>query len=368
MPDTTAVPPPSSTVDDELPSEIRIEPRTFFLGGLFALATLAACYAAAEIILPVVLAFVLNLVFQPLLRLLVRVKVPQPLAALLIVLSLAAVSVGLGYLLSGPVSEWIANLPQTLPKLQQKLSFLSSAVKPLQNALQRVENITPTGAPPAAVPVAVQQSTLPQRILTDIRMLAGGAFTMVLVLFFLLVAGDRFLRRLVEILPRFQSKRQAVEISQQIEHDLSAYLATITVMNLLVGIATGLMTWACGLGDALLWGAVAFLLNYVPVLGPTAGVMLFLVVGLVSMDTPWTALLPPALYLLIHVCEGETITPMLLARRFTINPVLVILSLIFWYWMWGVAGAVLSTPMLAITKIICDRMERLKPFGHFIEG
>jgi predicted PurR-regulated permease PerM len=104
------------------------------------------------------------------------------------------------------------------------------------------------------------------------------------------------------------------------------------------------------------------------VLGPTAGVILFLVTGLVTVDTLWGALLPPIVYLLIHIAEGETITPMLLAGRFTINPVLIIVSLVFWYWMWGVAGAVLSTPMLAIAKIVCDRIEALKPIGHFIEG
>jgi predicted PurR-regulated permease PerM len=207
-----------------------------------------------------------------------------------------------------------------------------------------------------------------ERIMTGVRQVGGGALEMVLVLFFLLIAGDRFLRRLVEILPRFQDKRQAVDISQQIEHDISAYLATITIMNMLVGIATGVMTWLVGLGTPLLWGTIAFLLNFVPVLGPTAGVVMFTLVGLVMMDSLWTAFLPPALYLMIHVAEGETVTPLILAGRFTLNPVLVMVSLIFWYWMWGVAGAILSTPLLAIAKIVCDRIEKLRPFGHFIGG
>jgi len=117
-----------------------------------------------------------------------------------------------------------------------------------------------------------------------------------------------------------------------------------------------------------LWGAMAFLLNYVPILGPVIGVVIFLFVGLISIDSLWLAFLPAGLYLGIHMIEGETVTPMLLARRFTINPVLVIISLVFWYWMWGVPGAILSTPMLAITKIICDRIKTLTAFGHFIEG
>jgi predicted PurR-regulated permease PerM len=190
----------------------------------------------------------------------------------------------------------------------------------------------------------------------------------VLVLFFLLVSGDTFLRRLVEILPRFKNKRQAVDISQQIESDVSAYLFTITIMNLAVGVATGTVMALCGVGDPVLWGTVAFLLNYIPILGPMIGVVVFVLAGLLSITALWGAFLPAGLYLLIHLVEGETVTPMLLARRFTINPVLVILSLVFWYWMWGVPGAILSTPMLAITKIICDRIRPLMAFGHFIEG
>ena len=124
----------------------------------------------------------------------------------------------------------------------------------------------------------------------------------------------------------------------------------------------------CGLGDPILWGTLAFLLNFVPVLGPTAGVAIFFVAGLLSFDTLWRAIVPAALYLAIHIIEGENLTPWLLARRFTLNPVLVIISLVFWYWMWGVPGAILSTPMLATLKIVCDRVQPLAALGHFIEG
>ena len=139
-------------------------------------------------------------------------------------------------------------------------------------------------------------------------------------------------------------------------------------MNLAVGVATGVVMALCGLGDPLLWGTFAFLLNYIPILGPLTGVVVFLLAGLLSINPLWMAFLPAGLYLLIHLVEGETVTPMLLARRFTINPVLVILALVFWYCMWGVPGAILATPMLAITKIVCDRIRPLMAFGHFIEG
>jgi len=140
-------------------------------------------------------------------------------------------------------------------------------------------------------------------------------------------------------------------------------------MNIAVGMATGTIAAFCGLGDPVLWGTVAFLLNYVPILGPTIGVLVFLLAGLISIEPLWAAFLPAGLYLAVHVIEGETVTPMLLARRFTINPLLVIISLVFWYWMWGVPGGnPPPPPMLAMTKIICDRILSLASFGHFIEG
>ena len=91
-------------------------------------------------------------------------------------------------------------------------------------------------------------------------------------------------------------------------------------------------------------------------------------VGLLMFDSLWTALLPAALYFAVHLLEGEFVTPMVVAKRFTLNPVLVILSLIFWFWMWGVAGAILAVPMLAVTKIICDSVRSLAAIGHFLEG
>jgi predicted PurR-regulated permease PerM len=99
---------------------------------------------------------------------------------------------------------------------------------------------------------------------------------------------------------------------------------------------------------------VAFLLNYVPILGTALGALIFLLAGLLTIDTLWLALLPAGLYLGLHVIEGETVTPMLLARRFTLNPVLVIISLVFWFWMWGIPDAILSMPMVAISKIMCE--------------
>jgi predicted PurR-regulated permease PerM len=96
--------------------------------------------------------------------------------------------------------------------------------------------------------------------------------------------------------------------------------------------------------------------------------MLFILVGISSQASLTTAFMPAAIYGAVHITESTFLTPRVLAKRFTLNPVLIILALIFWYWMWGVPGAILATPLLAITKIICDRIESLRPIGHFMEG
>jgi predicted PurR-regulated permease PerM len=361
--DAEAVQPAEVPEGMPLPSD----PKVVFLGGLFLLALLTMAYVASEIVLPLAFAIILNLLLQPALRMLERWHVPRILAALLLILALFGTIVGLGTAISGPAGTWAAKLPEGIPRLQERLSFMRAPINTLQRFLQQVENFGGTGPSPNAA-ASVRGPTLLTTLFTGTRNFASGFFTTVLFLFFLLVSGDIFLHRLVEILPRFSGKRQAVEISQQIESDISAYLITITIMNAAVGVAMALAMWLTGVGDPVLWGTVAFLLNYVPILGTAVGALIFLLAGLLTVDTLWLALLPAGLYLGLHVIEGQTVTPMLLARRFTLNPVLVIISLVLWLWMWGIPGAILSVPMLAITKIICDRIRPLAAFGHFLEG
>jgi len=353
----------------EVPEDLPVpsDPKVIFLGGLFVLAVLAAAYVASEIVLPLFFAIVLKLLLQPALRALVRLHVPRILAALLLILALFGTIVGLGTAISGPARTWAAKLPEGIPRLEERLSFMRVPINALQLFLQQVEDIGGTGPSQNAV-VSERGAALLTTLFTGTRNFTSGFFTTVLFLFFLLVSGDIFLHRLVEILPRFRSKRQVVEISQQIESDVSAYLVTITIMNAAVGIATAFTMWLTGVGDPILWGTVAFLLNYVPILGTALGVLIFLLAGFLTHDTLGQSLLPAGLYFGFHLIEGETVTPMLLARRFTLNPVLVIISLVFWFWMWGIPGVILSMPMLAITKIICDRLQPLAPFGHFLEG
>jgi predicted PurR-regulated permease PerM len=356
---------PEAGEAEEMP--LPTDPRVLIEGGQFILLLLCVLYLAAAIVLPIVLAFILDLLLKPAMRLLARLRVPRTLGAFLIILVVFGAIAGLGTALSGPAREWAAKLPEGIPRLQERLKFLSQPIDAVRHFLEHAESYA-QGDTPTTVAAPAQAAGLSAALFSGTANVASGFFTTMLLLFFLLVSSDTFLRRLVEVLPGFRNKRRAVEISLQIESHISVYLITITVMNAAVGMATALVMWLCGLGNPLLWGSVAFLLNYVPFLGPITALSVFLLAGLLSLDPLWKALLPAILYLIIHIVEGETVTPLLLARRFTLNPVVVVISLIFWYWMWGVFGAILAMPMLAITKIICDEVRPWAAFGRLLEG
>jgi len=202
-------------------------------------------------------------------------------------------------------------------------------------------------------------------VLAGSRAFVAQGLTVMLLLFFFL-SSESLLRRVVEILPHFDDKRRVVSIVAETEDSISHYLLTVSLMNALVGLLAGLAVWLLGMPDPVLFGTIAFLLNYIPVLGPLTGVVIFFFAGIFSFPTALQALFPAGIYLGIHILEGEMITPMLLARRFTLNPIMVISSLIFWDWLWGVPGALLFTPLLAAIKIVCDHIEALAPLGHLM--
>jgi predicted PurR-regulated permease PerM len=350
---------------------------------LTVLAVLYTLFFAAAIILPFVLALVLALVLGPAMRLLNRrLRIPRMIAALLLIVALFSVVGAMGYALSVPASGWIAKAPQSLPALVDKLRFLEKPIRLVQHGVQQLQNLmsqsgdqpATENAPPPG-PAAPQSSGvggslmgIGSSVLQGGRAFLGEGFTLMLLLFFFLASSDTLLRRFVEILPHFDEKRRAVSIVTEIEDNISRYLLTITLMNALVGLFAGLAVWLLGMPDPLLFGTLAFLLNYIPIIGPVTGMVIFFFVGVFTFPSIWQALIPAGIYLGIHVLEGETITPMLLASRFTLNPVMVISSLMFWDWLWGIPGALLSMPLLAVTKIVCDHIEWLMPLGHLLGG
>jgi predicted PurR-regulated permease PerM len=359
---------------DSGPPVVRTEPvlSSPLSTGVVALAVLAligALYVGKEVALPIALAIVLKLLLQPVLNFLCNyLRLPTALGALILICGLFAAIGAVAFTVSGPASGWIQKAPQVLPTLKQKLVPLRRPIEYLQNAFKEIEDVAAPAAQSETAPaVAVKDHTeIAGKLALGTFMTIGRLLSTMIVLFFLLAAGDRLLRGFIEVLPTFGDKRQAAGIASEIQHQIGGYLITISLMNLAVGIVAGLAMWACGLGDPILWGSFAFLLNYIPILGPLTGIGVLLIAGIVTLDWPWQALLPAACYTMIHIAEGEVITPLLLAKRFTLNPVLVIVSLFFWHALWGIPGALLAVPLLAMFKIICDRIAPLQPVGHII--
>ena len=337
--------------------------KTFLLLGIFSLLFLYALYLLGEFIVPIICAFMLSLALRPTMDFLTRLHIPKFVAGLAIVLMGAGCLLGAAYLLAGPTSAWLAKAPASLTTLQTRLAGLIEVTDKIQEAGKEVEKIS---TDPKTPEVAVKGPPLTSFLFSGTRAVVTGLITTAVLLFFLLVSGDLFLRRLIEILPTMSDKKQAVSIANEIQRTVSGYLVTIVMMNMGVGLMTGIAAYLCGLADPIMWGAMAFLLNFAPYFGPLVGVGIFALAGLLTFDSLWHAFLPAVLYLAIHMVEGEGITPILLARRFTLNPVLLIVSLIFWYWMWGIAGAILAVPMLATFKLVCDRIEPLMALGHFL--
>ena len=339
--------------------------KTIYLGGLFLLAMLVVARVAQDVILPIVIALVLKLLLQPLVRLLERARIPKAWGAVVAVILLLAIIAGLGAVLTSPASGMLTNLPSTIRKLQGQVSLLKGWQEKAEPFL------APLGMGGAGDPtdmIHLDAGSIAASVAGGASSFAGHLLETLLILYYMLVFGEVFMLRLVEVLPRLRDKKQAVGISTTVERDISAYLLTITIINAVVGSLNAAVMWLAGVPGAPLWGVVAFALNYVPILGPFTGVAIWAVVGLATLGAAWTSLIPAACYLGIHFAEGEVITPLLLAKRFTLNPIAVMVGLVFWYWMWGVQGAILSVPMLAVTKIMSDRIRPLKALGHLLEG
>ena len=340
--------------------------RSFTLTGIFLLLALYALKIGSDFFVPVILAFLLSFLFAPVVRLLHRLYIPLSLGAALVLFGLIGVLTFGIYQLAAPASGWMAKLPKAAAQLEYRLSNLKQTFREFSKASREVERITKFDTAGTAQQVEVKKSSVGEILLGQTQgfLVSGGV--MFVLLFFLLASGDMFLRKLVTVLPRFENKKLAVEISRQIEHDISRYLLTVTLINAVFGSAVGLSMYFIGLPNALLWGVMAGLLHFIPFLGAIVGISVVTLVALVTMDQLTSILLVPSAYLGLNLLEEYLFFPFLIGRRLLLNPVVIFIWLIFWGWRWGIPGALMAVPLLAIFKIVCDHIEPLAAVAEFL--
>ncbi len=335
---------------------------TFLLGGI------AFLHFAESFVMPIVLAVLFSFLLKPVVRWVNKTRIPETLSALIVVAAFVAlVFFGVTRLVQ-PASQWVARAPETIATIRDRFEVLFRRAERLSRAASQVEDIAKSPSSEPTQKVEVKQPALVHTVLSYTRSLFAGSIETVVLLFFMLAAGDMFMHKLVRVLPTLQDKKKAVEIANEVQHSISAFLFTITLINSILGILVGLSAWLIGLPNPVLWGVLAGLLNFIPYFGPITGVGVLLIAGFIAFDTVWRAILPAIIYLSLHGVEANLITPMVLGRRLTLNPLVIFISLMFWTWMWGIPGALLSVPMLMLLKILCDHFRPLAPIGEFLSG
>jgi len=371
IPEPTAAPASSTPEAEEAVEQLgrTINVQTVFLGIIAGGLVLYTLYFSSTVAIPLVLACMFNLVLTPVVLALTRVKIPEPAGAALVVF-LFLLIIGVGVLtLAQPAADWLRRLPYVIDQLADRLDFVQVPAKQLKEAEEALTNLG-SAAPETATQVVVmpRSTTLRELLFNETSRFVIGAGTTLVLLYFMLAMGDKFLRRLVAALPDFRTKKQVVEIAHQLQSDMSHYLLTVSAINVAFGTIVAGAMFAAGMPNPLLWGVMAGILNYVPFLGHSISAIIIAVVALLSFDDLGTALIPPGLFIVIAALEGNVITPMILARRLTLNPVAVVAALLIWGWMWGIVGLLLAVPLLVVAKIACDKIEPLHPVGEFLGG
>ncbi len=353
---TSAATPPSRFRPAEL--------RSVAITGLFVLAVFYTLHLARDLFLPIVLALFLSLLLTPVVRLFNRIRIRGTAAPALVLLLLVSGIFVTGYELWTPASEWVARAPQDLKKLDTRIRKIMRSVESVTRTAAQVDQIADvTGSDTPQV--AIKEPSLSEIILGGAWSFAAGLLITLVLTFFFLASGGSLIRRLPRVLDREQAER-ILGIVQEAESQISRYLIAVTAINVGIGLLTAAIMALLGMPTPLLLGAVAAALNFMPYFGPVVMAALLAMVALITLPDVGQALLPPLCYLALHAIEANLLTPHLLGRRLPLNPLAIFVGFLFWLWIWGVPGAVLSVPILVTLKIICDRSERLAVFAEML--
>lgn len=350
------------------PTPVPPRPAAWALRGLFVLALVFALREARDLLAPVLIAIVLTFLLAPGVRWLRRRGVPETLGALLLVTALLASTVPLAASLARPAALWWEAAPQTLAQLFELLERLRDAIPGLGPTAR------PGGLPAGEPPDPLKERLASEGVaLTGLVLGHGASFVVsaaatVILLYFLLASEHWMLSRCVEALPRRRTRALLLGGVRAAQREIGRYLAALTLINAGAGVATGLAVWALGLPNPTLWGAVAAVLCFVPYLGPLVIAALLLLAGIAAFDHGLQMVAPALAFGLIHAVESNVVSPWIVGRRLALSAISVFLSVMFWGWLWGIAGALIAVPVLIALRSFAQRTRRLRLLRRFLEG
>ena len=337
--------------------------------GILILCAVFATYFARDFLLPVTLACLIAMTLRPVIRWLSRRGVPAWAAAGGFAVILLAGGLAAGYLLSGPISVWIADAPEIQRVLMDKLRAIRASFEQFARITKNIQEAATPANDPGVQEVVVKESGLPEFLwlavgypAVYIFMFAGA----VILSLFLMASGDLLYEKLVKVMPTLTDKKNALRIVHDVEQEVSAYLLALTAINAGVGVAVAAAFYVLGMPTAYLWALLAFAVNFIPYAGPLAGVVLSGLISIVVFDSLGYALLAPAVYTAIITIENQFVSPFVLSRRLQLNSVAVLLALAFWGWIWGIAGIVVAVPLLVTLRVFSSHLESLAGVGEFL--
>ncbi|WP_052207996.1 AI-2E family transporter [Sphingopyxis fribergensis] len=322
-------------------------------GASFCLGLPFALQAGAEFFLPLTAAIVIAIALVPLLEWLERRGLPSALSAFLALATFLAIINAALAIIVVPATGWFARLPDSIPRIQSNLAPLIDFYSTLQRFVDRTLMSVASGTEATAQAVAATAPTsVVDYFISSAPAAAIQLFFAVLVIFFFLSGWTRLRKGTIRRRGSFDGAMQTARVIQNVVDATADYLATITMINAILGLTVSLLLWALGMPSPFMWGGIVSICNFVPYLGPIVAAVLLGLGGLMTFDAVGLALLPATIFIGVHMVEANLITPLVLGKRLTINPLLILVSLSFWGWVWGTPGALLAVPLLLILQTV----------------
>lgn len=337
------------------------------LAALITLHALVVLYFAKDVVMPIVLGVLIALSLSPIARGLGRMGVPAPVTAVSLIATVGATAFTMLFTLGDQASDWLEQGPDLVDRVRIKLSGVVESVEAVRDATKEVEGLAASNAQSAPT-VQLEQPGLVASAFSNLAGTSARIGVALVLAMFLLSSGTLFYEKLINSFASMKDKKHALRSVYDVEKSISRYLFTITVINLCLGLCVGTAAAAIGLPYAPVWGLVAFAFNFLPFLGTFVGTTLIAAVSIVTFDDLNYALLAPAAYLILGTIEGQFLTPMIVGRSLKINTVSVFLAVVFWAWLWGIAGALLAVPILVVVKVTCDSIPSLRGVGEFLSA